>query len=199
MELKDGVKTFHATSRNEWRNWLANNHLTETSVWLIIYRKESKVNSVYYPEAVDEALCFGWIDSKPNKRDDESYYQFFSKRNPKSNWSAVNKVKVEKLLQQGLMAQAGLNAIEIAKQNGTWNALDKISNLELPADLQQAFDNNQQAFSNWQNFPPSVKRGILEWIINAKQNATKQKRIVETVALAEQNIRANQYNNRKLS
>lgn len=199
MELKDGIKTFHAKSKNEWRNWLANNHLAETSVWLIIYRKESKVNSVYYPEAVDEALCFGWIDSKPNKRDDESYYQFFSKRNPKSNWSAVNKVKVEKLLQQGLMAQAGLNAIEIAKENGTWNALDKISNLELTTDLQQAFDNNPQAFSNWQNFPPSAKRGILEWIINAKQNANKQKRIAETVALAEKNVRSNQYNNKKLS
>jgi uncharacterized protein YdeI (YjbR/CyaY-like superfamily) len=115
------------------------------------------VNSVYYPEAVNEALCFGWIDSKPNKSDDESYYQFFSKRNPESNWSAVNKLKVEKLLQQGLIVQSGLNAIEIAKQNGTWNALDKISNLELPTDLQHKFDNNQQAFLVGKNFLLQLK------------------------------------------
>src|SRR5215217_640652 len=98
MELKEGIKTFHATTRSEWRKWLEENHQTEKSVWLIIYKKESKVPSVYYPEAVDEALCFGWIDSKANKRDATSYYQFFAKRKIKSKWSQVNKAKIEKLL-----------------------------------------------------------------------------------------------------
>ena len=93
MELKDGIKTYYAKSQADWRNWLEANHAAEKSVWLIIYKKESGKPSVYYSEAVDEAICFGWIDSKPNKRDDESYYQFFAKRNAKSNWSKVNKAK----------------------------------------------------------------------------------------------------------
>ena len=101
MELKDGIKTFYAKSQKEWRKWLEKNHQSEKSIWLIIYKKESGTPSVYYTDAVDEAICFGWIDSKPNKRDDESYYQFFAKRNPKSNWSKVNKGKVAKLLEKG--------------------------------------------------------------------------------------------------
>jgi uncharacterized protein YdeI (YjbR/CyaY-like superfamily) len=191
MELKDGVKTFHARSRQEWRVWLEENHQSEKSVWLIIYKKESKVPSVYYPEAVDEALCFGWIDSKPNKRDDLSYYQFFAKRNPKSNWSKVNKEKVEQLTAQNLMAPAGLEAIAIAKNNGTWTALDEVENLTVPEDLQREFDLNKIAWENWEKFPRSAKRGILEWILTAKKPETRQKRISETVRLAGENIRAN--------
>ncbi len=119
MELYNGIQAFHAKSRQEWRDWLAKNHQTKKSVWLIIYKKASNMPSVYYPEAVDEALCFGWIDSKANKRDENSYYQFFAKRNPKSNWSKVNKAKVAKLIDQGLMQQAGAEMIAIAQQNGT--------------------------------------------------------------------------------
>jgi uncharacterized protein YdeI (YjbR/CyaY-like superfamily) len=191
MELKDGIGTFHAQSSAEWRNWLEENHQSEKSVWLIIYRKDSQVPSVYYPEAVDEALCFGWIDSKPNKRDDASYYQFFSKRNPKSNWSKVNKEKVEKLMAQKLMTAAGLKMIELAKHTGTWTALDDVENLTLPNDLQAAFDHNNIAFEYWDKFSRSSKRGILEWILNAKKPETRQKRIDETVRLASENIKAN--------
>jgi uncharacterized protein YdeI (YjbR/CyaY-like superfamily) len=108
MELHNELKTFHAKTRKEWRNWLEKNHQSEKSIWLIIYKKESETPSIYYPEAVDEALCFGWIDSKPNKRDEHSYYQFFSKRNPKSNWSKVNKEKVSILMEQGLIHSSGL-------------------------------------------------------------------------------------------
>jgi uncharacterized protein YdeI (YjbR/CyaY-like superfamily) len=191
IEVHNNVQTFHAKSRKEWRNWLEKNHSSEKSVWLIIYKKESKISSVYYPEAVDEALCFGWIDSKPNKRDENSYYQFFSKRNPKSNWSKVNKEKIAKLIEKGLMHSAGLEMIEIAKKNGTWTALDIVEQLIVPNDLQELFSKNKQAFENWENFPPSSKRGILEWILNAKKAETRLKRIVETVSLAEKNIRAN--------
>jgi uncharacterized protein YdeI (YjbR/CyaY-like superfamily) len=146
MELKEGVGTFHAKSRKEWRKWLEENHQSEKSVWLIICKKGSDISSVYYPEAVDEALCFGWIDSKPNKRDDESYFQFFAKRNPKSNWSKVNKEKVETLIAQNLMTSAGLKIIEIAKQNGAWTALDEVENIIIPDDLQKAFDNNKMGW-----------------------------------------------------
>ena len=193
-ELKDGVKTYHAQSREDWRNWLSENHKSEKSLWLIIYKKESGVPSVYYPEAVDEALCFGWVDSKPNKRDDKSYYQFFAKRNPKSNWSQVNKEKVELLLKENLMAPAGLKMIELAKESGTWNALDDVENLILPSDLQAAFEQNSSAYEHWEKFPRSSKRGILEWIFNAKKKETRAKRIEETVRLASENLRANHPN-----
>ncbi|WPP52938.1 YdeI/OmpD-associated family protein [Catalinimonas niigatensis] len=193
MELKEGIKTFHASTRQAWRQWLEENHATEKSVWLIIYKKESGVPSVYYPEAVEEALCFGWIDSKANKRDAQSYYLYFAQRKPKSKWSKVNKVKVEKLLQQGLMAPAGLETIELAQRNGSWTALDEVEKLMVPDDLQLAFDKNKMAYENWQKFPPSTRRGILEWILNAKRPETRQKRIEETLAQAARNIRANQY------
>ncbi|MBB3056846.1 YdeI/OmpD-associated family protein [Mucilaginibacter gotjawali] len=117
---------FYAKDRQAWRSWLQEFHLSEKSVWLIMYHKGSGVPSVYYNEAVEEALCFGWIDSKPNKRNEKSYYQFFAKRNPKSNWSKINKQKVEHLLALGLMASAGLEMIELAKTTGTWNALDQV-------------------------------------------------------------------------
>jgi uncharacterized protein YdeI (YjbR/CyaY-like superfamily) len=189
--MNDSLGTFHAKSRQEWREWLENNHRSQKSVWLIIYRKDSNVPSVYYPEAVDEALCFGWIDSKPNKRDDQSYYQFFAKRNPKSNWSKVNKTKVETLIAQNLMTAAGLEMVAIAKQTGTWTALDEVENITIPDDLQNAFDANKTAFEYWDKFSRSSKRGILEWILNAKKPETRQRRIDETVRLASENIKAN--------
>ena len=193
MEIYSGVQTFYACSRDEWRNWLEKNHNTATSVWLIIYRKESDVPSVYYPEAVDEALCFGWIDSKPNKRDATSYYQFFAKRNPKSNWSKVNKDKVTRLIEQGLMHESGLKMIEVAKQTGTWSALDDVDNILVPDDMMLLLSKNKVAHDNWNNFSKSSKRGILEWIQNAKRVETRLKRIEETITLAEQNIKANHY------
>lgn len=197
MELKNNIRTFHARSQKDWRKWLQKNHLSAKSIWLIIYRKESSVPSVYYPEAVDEALCFGWIDSKGNKRDEQSYYQFFSRRNPKSNWSKINKDKVEKLMAQNLMAPAGLEMIQIARQNGSWSALDEVDNISIPADMQNLFDKNKIALENWNRFSRSSKRGILEWILNAKRPETRQKRIEETIQLAAKNIKANQYNNKE--
>lgn len=193
MEIYKGIQTFHAKTRQEWRSWLEKNHQSEKSVWLIIFKKECNIPSVYYPEAVDEALCFGWIDSKPNKRDKNSYYQFFSKRNPKSNWSKVNKDKVANLIAQGLMHTAGFEMIAKAKQNGTWTALDEVERIAIPDDLQQLLSKNNTALENWEKFPRSSKRGILEWIMNAKKPATRQKRIEETVSLAEKNIKANHY------
>lgn len=193
METYNGVQTYYAKSRKDWRKWLVKNHLSEKAVWLIIYKKECKTPSVYYPEAVDEALCFGWIDSKANKRDDNSYYQYFAKRNPKSNWSKVNKEKAAKLMEEGLMQPAGYAMITLAKESGTWAALDDVDNITLPDDLKQLFVKNKTAFENWEAFPRSTKRGILEWILNAKKTETRQKRIAETVTLAAKNLKANQY------
>jgi uncharacterized protein YdeI (YjbR/CyaY-like superfamily) len=193
MEEYNGIKTFYAKTRKDWRRWLQKNQTAEKSVWLIVYRKTSKTPSVYYDEAVEEALCFGWIDSKANKRDEESYYQFFSQRKPKSNWSKLNKIRVEKMIGQGLMTGSGMAMINLANQNGTWTALEKVDQLIIPPDMKKLFDKNKVAGKNFQAFPPSTIRGILEWILNAKKPETRQQRIEQTVALAAKNIKANQY------
>jgi uncharacterized protein YdeI (YjbR/CyaY-like superfamily) len=190
METKDGIKTFHFKTQKEWRKWLVKNHSTEKSVWLIFYKKGSSVQCTNYAEALEEALCFGWIDSKAVKRDDVSYYQYFAKRKPKSNWSKVNKEKVTKLIEKGLMTPAGFESIEIAKQNGSWSVLDTVEELIIPHDLELLFDKNKMAFENWKKFPPSSKKVILGWILSAKRPETRQKRIAETVELAEKKIKA---------
>ena len=193
METYKGIPCFYAKNQAAWRKWLTKNGLTQVSVWLIIYKKDSGTSSVYYDAAVDEALCFGWIDSKANKRDELSYYQYFCKRKPSSKWSRVNKQKIEKLTTAGKMAPAGLAAVEVARQNGTWSALDLVEELVLPAEMELLLQENEKAFAHWQDFSRSVRRGILEWIYNAKQPATRQKRIAETIRLAAENIKANQY------
>ncbi len=187
---KDGIQTFYADGTESWRNWLGYNHKLKQAVWLIIYKKGTGIPSLTYDQAVEEALCFGWIDSKPNKRDENSFYQFFAKRKPKSNWSALNKSRVEKLLAANKMHASGLAMIELAKQTGTWTALDKVEQLDIPADLQVIFDSNPIAEGHFAGFPKSSKRGILEWILNAKRPETRQKRIEETVRLATLNKRA---------
>jgi len=191
-KIIEGENTVRAEDQNQWRSWLKNHHATNESIWLILFHKESGIPSVTYTQAVQKALCFGWIDSRPNKRDDKSYYCYFARRNPKSNWSKINKVLVEKLISEGKREKAGLSMVKIAKENGTWNALDGVENLIEPEDLKHEFKKNDSAYDNWANFPKSVKRGILEWILNAKKTETRTKRISETVQLASKNERANQ-------
>lgn len=191
--MADKDPSFYASSAEVWRAWLAENHQQEKGIWLIIYKKDSGVASVYYPEAVDEALCFGWVDSKPNKRDEKSYYQYFSLRNPKSNWSKVNKDKVERLQAANKMAPAGLDMVKLAKESGTWDALNEVEALIIPEDLGKALDTYPHARTYFEAFPPSTRRGILEWILNAKRPETRQKRIEETARLANEDVRANQY------
>jgi uncharacterized protein YdeI (YjbR/CyaY-like superfamily) len=170
-----------------WRKWLEENHATEKSIWLIIYRKGHSKALLNYDAAVNEALCFGWIDSKPNKRDSDSFYQYFARRNPKSNWSAVNKLKVEKLLAEGKMAPAGLEMVELAKKTGTWIALDRVENLELPTEMAILLSNDNLANTNWQAFPKSIKKGLLEGIWAAKTPETQSRRIAEAVDRARRN------------
>lgn len=197
MESYNGIKTFYAKSQSAWRKWLEKNHNKENAVWLIIYKKETGIPTVYYPEAVDEALCFGWIDSKPNKRDEESYYQFFAKRNPKSKWSKINKDKVARLIKAGKMHSAGLGMIELAKKSGTWDALNEVEDIVIPPDLEAAFKKNPTARTYFDAFSRSSKRGILEWILNAKKAETREKRIQETIMLAAKNLKANHPNQTK--
>jgi uncharacterized protein YdeI (YjbR/CyaY-like superfamily) len=191
MEPKEEKKTVSAKTRKAWRKWLEKNHTNEKSVWLIIYHKESKTPSVYYDEAVEEALCFGWIDSKANKRDPESFFLFFAQRKPKSKWSKANRDRVARLTKEGLIAPTGQAMIDLAKKSGTWTALADVENSVIPPDLKKLFDKNKTAFKNFETFAPSSKRIILEWILNAKKPETRAQRISQTVQLAAKNIKAN--------
>jgi uncharacterized protein YdeI (YjbR/CyaY-like superfamily) len=190
---RNGVDVFYAKSRKEWRAWLKKNGQEKTQVWLLLYNKNGSKPSPDMPEAVEEALCFGWIDSRANKRDEESRYQFFSKRKPKGNWSGINKARVKKLISAGLMHETGMEAIRIAKKNGSWTRLDDIERVVIPPDLQMALNKNKTALKHFEAFPPSSKKIILLWIAGAKTEATRSKRIAEAVAMAGENKRANHY------
>ncbi len=181
----------YARNRQEWRAWLEQNHATVPGIRLIYYKKGRGKPCVEHTDAVEEALCFGWIDSKANTRDHESIMQLFTPRKAKSPWSKPNKERVEKLMAQGLIAPAGLARIEAAKQDGSWDALNAIDALTIPADLEAALTENDAARQNFNAFPPSSKKIILRWIESAKRPETRARRIAETVTLAAQNIRAN--------
>jgi uncharacterized protein YdeI (YjbR/CyaY-like superfamily) len=187
------ANSVHPLSRAEWRAWLEQNHARGQGVWLISYKKNSAKPRFEYDEAVEEALCFGWVDSKPNKLDDERSMLWMAPRKPGSGWSKPNKERVEKLTRDGRMASSGLAKIEAAQQDGSWNALDAVEALEIPPDLQTALNENLPAAEYFAAFPRSVKRGILEWISNAKRPETRAARIAETATLAAQNQRANQW------
>lgn len=160
---------------------------------MVTFKKNSGQPHVSYEDIVEEALCFGWIDSKGNKLDDERTMLWCAPRKAGSKWSALNKTRVEKLLAAGLIEPAGLEKIETAKQNGAWTALDQVEALEIPPDLQTALLANKDAETYFKAFPRSTKRAILEWILSAKKPETRARRIAETVELAAKNIRANQW------
>lgn len=173
--------SFTPSSQSEWREWLQENHDKEQSVWLIKYKKRSGIPSINWSDAVDEALCFGWIDSLKKSIDHEKYKQFYCRRKPKGTWSKVNKEKVEKLIADGLMTQAGLDAITIAKQNGSWTILDTVDALIIPVDLEDQFQTRPGSKDHFLSLSKSIKKGILYWVISAKRDETRLKRISEIV------------------
>jgi uncharacterized protein YdeI (YjbR/CyaY-like superfamily) len=183
----------HPEDRHQWRSWLEHNHTRNEGIWLVIWKKASGRAKLTYAGAVEEALCFGWIDSKPNKLDDHRSLLWFASRKAGAGWSCLNKVRVEKLITAGQMMPAGLAKAETAKADGSWNALDAVEDLEIPDDLAAAFAQHQHAAAYFDQFPRWVKRNILEWIGNAKTAATRMKRITETATKAEANERANQW------
>lgn len=185
--------SIHPLTRAEWRDWLEAHHERDRGVWLIIYKKATGKPRLEYDEAVEEALCFGWVDSKPGKLDEERSMLWFAPRKPGSGWSRPNKERVEKMTAAGLMAPAGLTKVEAAKRDGSWHALDAVEALEIPPDLAQALAENETARRYFEAFPRSARRGILEWIANARKPETRAKRVDETVRLAAENKRANQW------
>jgi len=187
------IETFYPPSRQAWRQWLQENHHSKQSIWLIYYKKGSGKPSLSWSEAVDEALCFGWIDSTARSIDQEKYMQFFTRRKPTSVWSKINKGKVQQLMEQGLMMQAGLDSIEIAKQNGSWTILDEVEELKIPEDLAQALNAEAEAMDYFQSLSKSVQKSILQWLVMAKRPETRQKRITEIATLAAQKQKPKQF------
>ena len=189
----DGIELCYADDVKAWHQWLVKNHGKKSAVWLVYNKPASGKTRVSYNDAVDEAISFGWIDSKPNKLDEFRSIQFFAPRNPKSNWSKVNKARVERLLEEKRMQPAGLAVVNEAKKNGAWDALNDVENMIIPQDLADALHKEPDAEKHFNAFPRSSKKNILEWLYNAKQPDTRNKRIEETVRLAKENIRANHY------
>ncbi len=183
--MEQEIETFYPRNRQEWRSWLQDNHEKKQNIWLIYYKQKSKIPTVSYSDAVDEALCFGWIDSKAKSIDEVKFMQFFSRRKEKSVWSKINKEKIESLINSGLMAPAGFAIIEKAKANGSWTILDEVEALIIPPDLEEAFSQKLDAKTYFQSLSRTDQRNILQWLVLAKRPETRQKRIDEIVDLAE--------------
>lgn len=181
---KSTLERYYPPTRADWRGWLAANHATSPGVWVIYYKKGSGMPTVSYDEAVEEALCFGWIDSLPNKLDEISYLQLFTPRKAGSPWSRLNKARVETLIQQGLMTPAGMDKIDMARIDGSWTVYDLAEDLIEPEELRAGLDANPLARANWDTFSPSVRKGILWYIYSAKRPETRLKRVEETVSQA---------------
>ncbi len=179
------------TDRAGWRAWLERNHATSEGVWLVTRRAAAGGPRLEYEAAVEEALCFGWVDGQAAAVDDERTRQYFAPRRPGSGWAATNKARIERLMAAGSMAPAGLAVIERAKADGSWTVLDSAERLEVPADLAAALDARPPARANWDGFPPSVRKYILSWISFAKRPETRSKRIEEAAAQAQVGQRAN--------
>lgn len=181
--------TLYFKNDSEWRNWLHENHDKHTAIYLIFYKVASETESMRWEEAVKVALCYGWIDSTAKRLDEERRQQLFTPRKDKSVWSRINKNYIIDLIADELMHESGLKKIEAAKQNGSWESLDAVENLEIPEDLQIAFDKNKLAYTNYENFSKSYQKNYLYWLNQAKRVETRQNRISQIIDLCENNIK----------
>lgn len=183
------VPELYFKTDTEWREWLHENHAIKKSVYLIFYKVENKEASMRWEEAVKVALCYGWIDSTVKSLGNGKRRQYFTPRNKKSVWSALNKKYIIELTTSKLMHESGLKIIKIAKENGSWTALDDVENEVIPSKLLQAFNSNAEAFKNYKNFAPSYRKSYLYWLNQAKREGTKEKRITEIIKFCEANIK----------
>jgi uncharacterized protein YdeI (YjbR/CyaY-like superfamily) len=174
----------------EWREWLHDNHHSSKGVHLVFYKVNSDQESMRWEEAVQVAICYGWIDSTVKRLDDERRRQMFTPRKDKSVWSKLNKTYIEQLIADNLMHESGLRKIEIAKQNGSWESLDAVESLQMPQDLEIAFSKNKIALDNYHGFSPSYRKNYLYWLNQAKREETRKTRITEIISLCEQNIKS---------
>ena len=188
MPMADAAM-IHPEDRAAWRAWLEANHASASGVWLVSWRR-GQGPRVEYEEAVEEALCFGWIDSQAGNVDDRRSRQYYAPRKPQSGWAATNKARIERLIAAGLMRPAGVAAIERAKANGSWTLLDDVEAGVIPEDLADALAANPPAAANFEAFPKSAKQAMLAWTAMAKRPATRSQRIAAIVERAAVNERA---------
>lgn len=185
------AKELYISTRDEWREWLSGNHDSEKEVWLIYYRKQTGRPSISYDDSVEEALCFGWVDSIIRKIDDEKFARKFSRRTPKSRWSEANKKRVEKMVREGKMTEIGLAKIREAKACGKWfetpTSARYRKKLVIPPYLTDALTANKQALDNFNKLAESYKRNFVTWIDSAKKEETRRKRLAEAIGLLERN------------
>lgn len=193
MAKLDQLKTLEVQDRAAWRKWLSENYDTSPGVFLVIHKKAKADPALRHPDAVKEALCFGWIDSATRKRDEEGFLLMFSPRRPRSIWSKLNKGYIEELIAEGLMTPAGLAKIEAAKKDGSWDTLNDIDNLKIPADLKKALAANKEAKKHFDAFSPSARKVLLFWLQSAKRPETRENRLREIVEKAALNQKANEY------
>jgi uncharacterized protein YdeI (YjbR/CyaY-like superfamily) len=189
----DGKLMVGPFDRPGWRSWLIDHYETVRGAYLVSWRSTSGRTSVPYADAVEEALCVGWIDATQRTLDAERTLQWFARRNPRSGWSRSNKERVERLAAAGLMLPAGLAMIDEAKRRGTWSLFDDVEDLIVPDDLAAAFEAHPPARMHWEAFSKSSQRAILGWIQQARRAETRAKRISETATLAARNEKANQW------
>jgi uncharacterized protein YdeI (YjbR/CyaY-like superfamily) len=182
-------RTLYVTNRDDWRRWLKKNHSSQKEVWLIYFKKHTGKPRIPYDDAVEEAICFGWIDSTVKRLDDQKYAQKFTQRNQKSNWSELNKKRAKKMIKQGRMTQAGLVKFKQAGKQKQEEAKEKPAGRKLliPSDLKKALSANKKALENFNNFAPSYRRLYIGWIKDAKRPETRQKRIKQTIKWAVEN------------
>jgi uncharacterized protein YdeI (YjbR/CyaY-like superfamily) len=179
------LKKVRPKSRAAWREWLDQHHASSQGVWLVYAKKHTGLPTLSYEDAVQEALCFGWIDSLMKSIDDRFHMQWFTPRKPKSAWSETNKARLARLTKAGLMAPAGVAAVAAAKKSGTWNAYTDVDKLTIPPELKRAFDVNPDARKNWTTYTPSAQRSFLHMVGNAKRPETREKyikRVIDLVA-----------------
>lgn len=189
------LEQVEVTSRQAWRDWLSANHRQRDSVWVVTHKK-GRGPYVAYDDVVEEALCFGWIDSVRRRVDESRSKLLLSPRRSGSGWSKVNKDRIARLIALRQVSGAGLALIETAKADGSWSKLDDVDALVKPDDLMKALKENGDAERHFEAFPRSVRRGILEWITQAKRPETRSRRIEETAAAAAKNERAGQWGKR---
>jgi uncharacterized protein YdeI (YjbR/CyaY-like superfamily) len=191
IDLPEGA--IHPATRAAWRAWLAAHHASAVSVWVTTWRKAAGKSTLSYDDMVEEALCFGWVDSRPRQLDEQRTMLYFTPRKKASGWSKPNKERIARLQAAGLIEPAGQAVIDAAQRDGSWEKLDAVEALETPSDLEAALATLPPAADNWAAFPRSAKRGILEWIVQAKRAETRAARITQTATMAQRNERANQW------
>ena len=175
------LKKVTPKSREAWRAWLDKNHAASQGIWLVFAKKHTGLPSLSYEDAVQEALCFGWIDSLMKSINDRFHMQMFTPRKPKSAWSVTNKARLAKLMRAGVMTPAGLAAVKLAKKSGSWDTYAVVDALTIPPELQRAFEANPEAKKNWPSYTPSAQRSFLHMINGAKRPETREKRVKQVI------------------